>query len=135
MYTKHITAWKSLPKKNLESYPIHENAMETNGNGKKAYRRHGRRMCFFVRARRVSPTHPDVDLRPVVLPALKQLGGGVGRAAAPRLQQTAGPEVVTEAKVCNAHRRVSLNRPIQPRRRRRVNIRSDRNKRRRIKRS
>lgn len=44
-------------------------------------------------------TYPDVHLGPVVLLPLKELGGGIGGAAAPRLQQLPGREEVTEAKV------------------------------------
>ena len=52
-------------------------------------------------------THPDVDLWPLVLEPLEDLRGGVGRRAAPRVQQPAavrprgrvGPEVVGEAEV------------------------------------
>ena len=44
-------------------------------------------------------THPDVDLWPLVLLALEDLRGRVGRASAPRVEVALGLEVVGEAEV------------------------------------
>jgi len=45
------------------------------------------------------PQAPDVHLRPVVLLALEELGRGVGRRAAERVQLAAQRELVAEAEV------------------------------------
>ena len=45
-------------------------------------------------------SYPDVQLGPLVLLALKDLGGRVGGASAPRGQRLPRMEEVPEAKVC-----------------------------------
>ena len=49
--------------------------------------------------RAIKMTHPNINFRPHVLFALKDLGRGVGRRAAPRGQQPCRREVVAEAEV------------------------------------
>ena len=46
------------------------------------------------------PQAPDVHLGPIVLLALEELRGGVGRGAAERVQLVPQSELITEAKVC-----------------------------------
>jgi len=50
-------------------------------------------------------SYPDVQLGPLVLLALKNLGGRVGGASAPRGQRLPGLEEVPEAKVCTGAQR------------------------------
>lgn len=44
-------------------------------------------------------TYPDVYFGPVILLPFKELRGGIGRAATPRLQKLPGSEEVAEAEV------------------------------------